>query len=81
MQFDAFDLCSPELQKKLQPARDAFEADDEALAEAQLAGRQEGEIKKKSQSLQPKSKQDKEWEAFDFPDGEKFLFFLFQLGR
>lgn len=71
MQFDAYDLCSSELQKKLQPVRDIFEADEEAKAEAQIAGRQEGGVKQ--MKVDQKPKEVKEWEAFDFPDGE-FVF-------
>ena len=72
MSFDAFELCSPELQKKLQPVRDMFEADEEAKAEAQLAGKQEGKAKQKS--VDPTKKEDaKEWERFDFEDGRFFL--------
>ncbi|XP_034938958.1 ubiquitin carboxyl-terminal hydrolase 14 [Chelonus insularis] len=36
MEFDAFDLCSPELQKKLMPMREKFkEMEDKKVAEAQ----------------------------------------------
>ena len=70
MSFDAFELCSAELQKKLQPVRDMFEADDEARAEAQLAGKQEGQAKQKNISVNQKDGPPKEYERFDFADGE-----------
>ena len=68
MSFDAFELCTPELQKKLQPVRDMFEADEEAKAEAQLAGKQEGTAKQKNVK-QSKKEEAKEWERYDFEDG------------
>ena len=68
MNFDAFELCTTELQKKLQTVRDMFEADDEEKAEAQLAGKQEGTAKQKH--TDPSKKETpKEWERFDFEDG------------
>lgn len=36
MEFDAFDLCTPELQQKLMPMRDKFkELEDKKVEEAQ----------------------------------------------
>ena len=66
LNFDAFELCSPELKKKLQPARDMFEADEELKAEAELAGKQEGSTKTKGLTKE----EAKEWERYDFSDGE-----------
>uniref|UniRef100_H2Y5T7 Ubiquitin carboxyl-terminal hydrolase n=1 Tax=Ciona savignyi TaxID=51511 RepID=H2Y5T7_CIOSA len=65
MNFDAYELCSPELKKRLQPARNNFEAEEEAKAEAQIAGKLAGVKKEK---ILKKSPEKKEYERFDFED-------------
>lgn len=72
LNFDAYDLCSPSLQERLRPARDKFEAEEEAKAEAQLAGKAAGKGKKSP----PEAKANdppKEYERYDFPDGKIHL--------
>nr|XP_009862176.1 ubiquitin carboxyl-terminal hydrolase 14-like [Ciona intestinalis] len=64
MSFDAYELCSPELQKRLQPVRDRFEAEEEAKAEAQIAGKLAG-VKKE---ILKKKDENIEYERFDFED-------------
>lgn len=66
MTFDAYELCSPELQKRLKPVRDKFEAIEEAEAEAKMSG------KLKQEKLNPtkngENEENKEFERYDFPD-------------
>lgn len=67
MTFDAFELCSPELQQRLKPVRDKFEAIEEAEAEAKMSG------KLKQEKTSPKNNENektKEYERYDFPEGK-----------
>lgn len=66
MTFDAFELCSPELQQRLKPVRDKFEAIEEAEAEARMSGKLKKD-KSKSNGNVAENEETKEYERYDFP--------------
>lgn len=74
MSFDAYELCSPELQERLRPVRDKFEAEEEAKAEAQMPGKQAGTKAKLKPQVVKKDETPKEYENFDFPNGNVYIF-------
>merc|ERR1711881_386903 len=67
MTFDAYELCSPELQQRLKPVRDKFEAIEEAEAEAKMSGKLKAEKIQKNGNANEKEEA-KEYERYDFPD-------------
>jgi len=68
MSFDAYELCTSELQKRLTPVRDLFEAAEEAKAEAALSGKQMGEKTNSKMEMKTEEAKEKEFERFDFAD-------------
>ncbi len=64
--FDAFDLCTPELQQKMVPMRSKFKEQEDA---ALLAKENVKQIKKNEKPVEKKTRK----EAFCFEDGEDFL--------
>lgn len=72
LDFDAFELCSEELQQKLTPMREKFkEQEDKFVEEARHVKdkKNKGDVKEKKTRKEP----------FQFPDGEKnkFIFKVF----
>ncbi|XP_071483761.1 ubiquitin carboxyl-terminal hydrolase 14-like [Diadema antillarum] len=66
MTLDMFDLCTPELQEKLVPAREKFKAlEDKKVEEAQQA-KQAGKTAKQAQDYS--AKKNVKYLPFDFPD-------------
>lgn len=67
MTFDAYELCAPELQAKLKPMRDKFEAEEERKNQEKAAMKMKSEgvvkLKKKEESV------DVQYERFEFEDG------------
>jgi ubiquitin carboxyl-terminal hydrolase 14 len=65
LEFDAFDLCTKELQEKLMPMREKFKALEEAALEAQ------NNIKLKHEKVEEKKTKPLE---FSFNDGEPYTY-------
>lgn len=75
LNFDAFDLCTKELQAKLTPMRERFRK----LEEAQLEESRNVKDKKlKKDKDKEEEKKETKQEPFWFPDG-KFYFIFYQL--
>jgi len=67
--FDTYELCTPELQERLKPVRDAFEADEEAKAEAAMTGRNNQAGSTNISKLKAAQKKvAKEYEPYSFAD-------------
>ena len=66
MTFDAYELCTAELQDRLKPAREQFAAVEEAKAEAAISGK----FKKPSAMKQPVKKETLEYETYSFDNGK-----------
>merc|ERR1719354_288627 len=63
MEYDAFELCTPELQAKLTPARDQFEALRQKKIEKELSGK---DIKNKHDEV--KEEKETRYEPHSFPE-------------
>ena len=75
MTFDAYELCSPELQQRLKPVRDKFEAIEEAEAEARMSGKLKIDKSKRNGNVMEENEETKEYERYDFPEGNLNLIF------
>ena len=66
MSFDAYELCTTELQNRLKPQREKFEQVEEAKAEAALSGK----MKKPNVKDANLKKEVLEYENYSFDNGE-----------
>ena len=72
MEFDAFDLCSAELQKKLLPMREKFKGlEDSQVEESQVVKEQRGKGDRTEENKNVKQ------EPYSFEDGRNFRNFSF----
>ena len=65
MSFDAYELCTAELQNRLKPQREKFEAVEEAKAEAALSGNKKPSVKDANVK-----KEVLDYENYSFDNGE-----------